>query len=110
MRAAGVLALGGALFLAWVVLGPRVSPAPHTPAQPYAAVAALLALLVSALLVARLPRHGVTRIVAASTLCYLAGFGLDPIASALRDGPLSTVVRWAAGVAWAGTLPLSCCC
>ncbi|MEV6495334.1 hypothetical protein AB0M20_42970, partial [Actinoplanes sp. NPDC051633] len=105
-RAAALLVIGGALFVAGVVLSPRVSPAPHVPVRPLPALALLSALVVAALLVARLPHHGVTRIVTAMTVCNLVLFGLDVTATALEPGWTARVLHAATAPAWAGTLPL----
>ncbi len=105
-RAVALLVVGGTLFVAGVLLSPRVTPAPHVPVRPLPALALLSALLVAALLVARLPRHGVTRIVTAMTLCNLVLFGLDVVATALGPGWPARMLNVVAAPAWAGTLPM----
>lgn len=117
VRAVAFGIVGSALVTTWVVLAPQVSVPPGH--QGWYVVAAMLpSLIVSMLLLARLPGAAVTRLVATMTMCQLAMLALDalrlwraenggPPFSHEAPGAGSGLLAWASSLPWwMGTLPL----
>ena len=117
LRAAGLGTLGVCLLGAWAVITEQVvTPADVAPW--YVVLALVPCLLVSVLLVARLPGAAMTRVITALTLSHLAGLAIESIRlwRSAHGGPAFSHLAWAAesgGWAvvdaipfWVGTLPL----
>lgn len=107
-RAAAVGTVGTILLGTWVIIAPQVT-VPGGNVGWYVAAAMVPSLLVSVLLVARLPGAAVTRVVATMTLCNLALTANDALRlwQAEHGGP--PFVHDTPGLAvvlWVGTLPL----
>jgi two-component system, NarL family, sensor kinase len=117
LRAVGLGVLGVCLLGTWAVITPQVVTSADQERW-YVVVAMVPCLLVSLLLVARLPGAAMTRVIVALTLCHLAGLAIESIRlwRSAHGGPAFSHLAWAAesgGWAvvdaipfWVGTLPL----
>lgn len=108
-RAGLVGGLGAALLVTWIVLSPQVA-VPADNVGWYVVGVMAPCLLVTVLLVARLPGAAVTRVVTIMTLCHLALVANDAVRGwrAAHGGPPydhMDPTMWAELI-WLGTLPL----
>lgn len=110
-RAVLLLVLSGAAIVPWLltVLAPGYRPHVGTVSAELmtTALTHIPLVAVAALLVWRLPSHGVTRVLAVMAVCGAVGL----ITVALLDGRTSSQGRWdlpwvLSGLAWIGSLPM----
>lgn len=103
-----VLLVGAAAYATWIGLASDVGEGPGLRLGWVVAVASLPALVVSALLCARLPGAAVTRVVTLMTLAHLTTLSGPVLAGWLEatGRPGAALAMWIADAAWALTLPL----
>jgi two-component system, NarL family, sensor kinase len=107
-RAAALLAYGMLTLGTWALLAPRTGLTDQLEFGWLVGAALIPVFLVAALLVARLPGHGVGRVLATMACAHATGLAAGVAGDWLsqRSLPGAEVMGWLSGLSWAWTLPL----